>query len=213
MRDLDVDDDVQVAALAGRAGGTARPCRAAGSPCPAGCRPSPRPPPRRPRSARGSSCRAPPARGRRRLEDELRALALERRVRADVDRDVQRAATPPRGPASPSLDSRIWWPSSMPGGIVDLQRPLALDAALALARLARRLDDPAVALAARAGGDVDHLAEHRVPDAADLAAAVALRAGDRLRCPASAPLPPHVSQRARTGNSISFSVRGSPPRT
>ena len=27
-------------------------------------------------------------------------------------------AAPPRGPASPSPDSRIWWPSSMPGGMV-----------------------------------------------------------------------------------------------
>ena len=57
-----------------------------------------------------------------------------------------------------------------------------------------RLDDLALALAARAGADVDHLAEHRLADAADLAAAVALGAGDRL-VPGSAPLPSQVSQR------------------
>ena len=44
----------------------------------------------------------------------------------------------------------------------------------------RRLDDLALAVAARAGADVDHLAEHRLANGPDLAAAVALRAGDRL---------------------------------
>src|SRR6185436_1230993 len=48
------------------------------------------------------------------------------------------------------------------------------------AGVAGRLDDLAVALAARAGRHVDHLAEHRLADAADLAAPVALGTGDRL---------------------------------
>ena len=43
------------------------------------------------------------------------------------------------------------------------------------------VDDLALAVAARAGGDVDHLAEHRGADVADLAAALALRAGHRRR--------------------------------
>ena len=59
----------------------------------------------------------------------------------------------------------------------------------------RRLDDLALALAARAGADVDHLAEHRLADRADLAAAVALRAGRSARCPGFAPVPAQVSQR------------------
>src|SRR5204863_61793 len=63
----------------------------------------------------------------------------------------------------------------------DLERPGALDAALALARVAGVLHDLAVALAPRASRDVDHLAQHRLADAPDLAPAVALRAGDRLR--------------------------------
>ncbi len=62
----------------------------------------------------------------------------------------------------------------------DAERPLALRAALALARDAARLDDLALAVAARTGADVDHLAEHRLADRADLTAAVALRAGRRL---------------------------------
>ena len=41
-------------------------------------------------------------------------------------------------------------------------------------------DDLALALAARAGADVDHLPEHRLAHAADLATTVALRAGDRI---------------------------------
>ena len=61
------------------------------------------------------------------------------------------------------------------------ERALPLRPAVALARFARRLDDLALPPAAGAGGDVDHLAEHRLADAADLAAALALRAGRRFR--------------------------------
>ena len=88
----------------------------------------------------------------------------------------------------------------------DPQRALALGPALAVARLARRLDDLPLAVAAGARRDVDHLAEHRLADRPDLALAVALRALGRGACPALAPVPSHVSQRPRTGNSISFSV-------
>ena len=75
----------------------------------------------------------------------------------------------------------------MPAGIVTRRLPTTLRPALAAAGVAGRLDDPALATAARARGDVDHLAEHRLADAADLAAAVALGALDRRAVPALAP--------------------------
>ena len=63
-------------------------------------------------------------RAERRLDDrevglvvELGALAGQGRVRRR--RGPRRRgcpAGPPRGPTSPSFESRIWWPSSMPGG-------------------------------------------------------------------------------------------------
>ena len=139
------------------------------------------------------------------LVEELGALALEGRVRADVDRDVQAAR---RAAARPDL-ALVRQADLV--ALVDAgrdrhaQRPLALGPAVALAGLARRLDDLALAAAARAGADVDHLAEHRLADR---------RTSPRpSHCgqvigsvPGSAPLPPHVSQRPRTRNSISFSV-------
>src|SRR5688500_5097203 len=114
------------------------------------------------------------------LVDELRALALERLVLRDVHRHVQGA----RRPAARSRLALVREPDLV--ALVDARRDAdlegspALDAALAPARLARGLDDLAVALAAGAGGHVDHLAEHRLPNAAHLAAPVALGAGDRL---------------------------------
>ena len=51
-----------------------------------------------------------------------------------------------------------------------------LSSTLAVAGRAGRLDDRALALAPRTGTDVDHLAQHRLADVADLAAAVALGA-------------------------------------
>ena len=111
---------------------------------------------------------------------ELGAVALERRVRLDVDGDVQAAR---RAAARTDL-ALVRQPDLValvdPGRDRHPQRPPALRPALAAARLARRLDDPALAAAARAGADVDHLAEHRLADRADLAAAVALRAGRGL---------------------------------
>ena len=68
----------------------------------------------------------------------------------------------------------------MPGRDRDAQRALAFGASVAVTRVARRLDDLALAAAPRTGADIDHLAEHRLTDRADLAATIALRAGDRL---------------------------------
>ena len=68
----------------------------------------------------------------------------------------------------------------MPAGIVTRRLRLRSVRPVALARLARALDDLALAPAARAGLDVDHLAEHRLADAADLAATLALGAGRGL---------------------------------
>ena len=62
-----------------------------------------------------------------------------------------------------------------PGRDRHAQRPATLGAAVAMARLAGALDDLAFALALWAGGHVDHLAQHRVADRAQLAPAVALR--------------------------------------
>src|SRR5688572_19919466 len=98
------------------------------------------------------------------LEVQLRALALERRVRRDVDRDVQAAGHA----AARSHLALVGQPDLV--ALVDARRdrhaqaPAALRPALAVAGVARVLDDLALAPAARAGGDVDHLAEHRLAD-------------------------------------------------
>ena len=99
-------------------------------------------------------------------------------MRGDVDRDVQAA----RGPAARTDLALVREPDLV--ALVDArrdrdtQRALALGPAVAMAGVARRLDDLALAAAARAGADVDHLPEHGLADAPDLAAAVALRARD-----------------------------------
>ena len=94
----------------------------------------------------------------------------------------------------------------MPAGIVTRSVRLRSSAALALARVAARLDDLALAVAARAGADVDHLAEHRLADGSDLAATVALRAGDRLGAGLRAVAVAGLAASGATVNSISFSV-------
>ena len=126
-------------------------------------------------------------------------------MRRDVDGDVQAA-----GRAAARADLALVGEADLvalvdAGRDGDPERPLALRPAVALAGLAGRLDDLALAAAARAGGDVDHLAEHRLADAADLAATVALRAGDRLG-PRLRAAPGAGLARPRTRNSISFSV-------
>ena len=74
----------------------------------------------------------------------------------------------------------------------DAHCALAFGAAVAVAGVARRLDDLALAAAPRTGADVDHLAEHRLADRADLAAT--LYWGQVIgSVPGLAPLPPHVS--------------------
>jgi hypothetical protein len=68
-----------------------------------------------------------------------------------------------------------------PGRDRHAERPLSLGPTLAEARLARVLDDPALAAAAGTRVHVDHLAEHRLAHRPELAAAVALRTRDRRR--------------------------------
>src|SRR4051812_1488874 len=63
----------------------------------------------------------------------------------------------------------------------DAQLALAFDTALAMTRMARRLDDLARAVAAVARDDVHDLAEHRRADGANLARALTARAGDGIR--------------------------------
>ena len=139
------------------------------------------------------------------LEDELRPLALQ----AGWGATWTATYSEPAGPPAARL-ALVGEPDLV--ALVDarrdrhLERPLPLDSALAPACLARRLDDRPSPLQRGQVGHVDHLAEHRLANAADLAPAVALGTRDRLRCPGFAPLPPQVSQRARTGNSISFCV-------
>src|SRR5688572_7243928 len=127
------------------------------------------------------------SRAQRRLGDrdpglvvQLGPVTLERGMRVDVDRDIEGARRAAAGTdlalvREPDLVAFV-----DAGGDRHAKAPLALRPAVALARLARGLDDLALATTARAGADVDHLAEHGLADAADLAAALALRAGRRL---------------------------------
>jgi hypothetical protein len=112
---------------------------------------------------------------------QLRAVPLQRGMGRDVDGDIQRSGRPA---TRPDL-ALVGQPDLV--ALVDAGRDRHPEAALALrptvafARLARGLDDLALTPAARTGLDVDHLAEHRLADAADLAAALALRARRGLR--------------------------------
>src|SRR5712664_1884128 len=95
-------------------------------------------------------------------------------MRQDMDRHVQAAGWPAPWPhlalvREPDLVSLV-----DPRGDRHPERALALRSAVAATRLAGGLDDFALATAARAGTHVDHLAEHRLADRADLAAAAAL---------------------------------------
>ena len=130
--------------------------------------------------------RHPDARSQRRLGDrerelveELRALALERRMRRDVDRHVQAAR---RSPARPDLALRREADLVAvvdAGRHADAEALRALAPAVAAAVLAGLLHDLALAATARAGDHVHHLAQHRLADVADLPPALALRARDR----------------------------------
>jgi len=68
-----------------------------------------------------------------------------------------------------------------PGGDRDPKASLALRPAVTLAGGTWGLDDLAITMTTRTGADIDHLAEHRLSDAADFASTLALRAGDGLR--------------------------------
>src|SRR5829696_8478500 len=113
-----------------------------------------------------------------RLVEQLGALALEGRVVRDVHRDVQA----PRGAASRPDLALAREADLVP--FVDSRRdghpkaPPPLGAALAVARVAGVLDDPALAATAGTGRCADHLPEHRLADRTDLAASLALRALD-----------------------------------
>jgi hypothetical protein len=102
-------------------------------------------------------------------------------MRLNVDRDVQAAGGTAARPDLALARQTDLVALVDPGRDGHPERPAPLGPALAAARVARAVDELALAVAARAGGDVDHLAEHRVPDRADLAPAVALRAGRRRR--------------------------------
>src|SRR5487761_1531671 len=115
--------------------------------------------------------------GHRQLVEEVLAAPHQVRVRGDAEADVQvTAAAAPR--------SRLALPLVAEGDVLvdarrdgDVELLALLDAALAVAGGARLLDDPTLAVAARAGGDVDHLAEDALHGAAHLATAAAVGAG------------------------------------
>ena len=72
---------------------------------------------------------------------------------------------------------------------LEIERDVLEDPAVSLASWARRLDDPAGAVAARAGPGTDHLSENRPRHLLDATRAGARRAGDRRRarrCPGPA---------------------------
>src|SRR4029453_2622110 len=115
------------------------------------------------------------------LADEIVPVAREPLVRTDAHVDVQvarRAAAGPDPAASGEpqrgavVDAR---------GDVDLVGALLDDAPLAATSRAGRCDDLARPTATRTWTSGDHLAEDRLPHPADLPAAVALVASDRLR--------------------------------
>ena len=113
------------------------------------------------------------------LVDHVGAVALQHRVRLDLEHDVQVA----RG-ATTRADLALTREADLrsavdAGGNVDTHLLFARSVTAAAAGLARSLDNLALAVAARAAGDVDDLAEDRLGGAADLAAAAALGAGLR----------------------------------
>ena len=135
---------------------------------------------------------------------ELGALALQLGVRRDVDRDVQAARrTAPRPGLALAREADLV-------ALVDAGRDrdpellAPLGPAVAVARLAGLLDDPALALAARARvtliiwPSIVWRTERTSPRPSHCGQVVAF-------VPGLAPVPPQVAQRSRTGNSISVS--------
>src|ERR1700730_1449968 len=115
----------------------------------------------------------------RQFVDHVGAIALQHRVRLDLDDDVQVAV----GTAARShftLTGEANLRSAVDAGRdVDPHLFLARAVAAAAAGLAGSLDHLALTVAARAAGDVDDLAEDRLRGATDLPTAPALRAGLR----------------------------------
>ena len=89
---------------------------------------------------------------------------------------------PPRGPGLALALERDALAVVDPGRDRDLERSLLADAPVAVARGARRGDDPSLAVAALAGHDVHHLAQDRLRHAPLLARCRCTRGRSRARC-------------------------------
>ena len=113
--------------------------------------------------------------------EQLRALAPERRVRRDVDRHVEAARRATAGPHLALGREADLVAVVDAGGHADAEPFRAFAPAGAAAILAWRLHDLALPAAARAGDHVHHLPQHRLADVPDLAATLALWAGDGRR--------------------------------
>ena len=100
-------------------------------------------------------------------------------MRANLDGHVQVAVRPAPWSGLALALERDALAVVDPGRDADHHLSLLADPSVPAADGARRGDDPSLAVAARAGDDVDHLAQDRLRDPALLAAAVAL--GARLR--------------------------------
>src|SRR6266545_3606499 len=110
---------------------------------------------------------------------ELGTVAAQLRMRRHVDRYVQAARRTTAGTRLALARETNLVALVDARRNRDPQRPRLFDSTLAMTGLAGALDDPAFPPAARTGGDVDHLAEHRLAYRPDLAPALALRAGGR----------------------------------
>ena len=98
----------------------------------------------------------------RQLVVELGVLPRQRRMRQDVDRDIQIAGWTAPWPDLALVREADLVPLVDPRRDHDAERALSFRASVAVTRVARRLDDLAFAAAPRTGADVHHLAEHRL---------------------------------------------------
>ena len=119
--------------------------------------------------------------GQGQVEEELGVATLEARVWRDMGDDIQVAerTAPWARFALPRQSHLVALVDAGRHGHAQLAPPLG--APVTTACRAGLVDDLALAVAARTGADVDHLAEHRGADGPDLAAALALRAGHGRR--------------------------------
>ena len=102
------------------------------------------------------------------------------RDHADLDEEVARRAAELAGVALATNADAL--AVGDPGRDVDVDRAVVQRAADPVAGGARRLDDAAEAVAARAGAGADELAEDALRDLLDAAGAAADVAGDREPC-------------------------------